>query len=327
MRGDRPDRRPTRGGGYAISVVIPCYNKAPYLQETLDSALGQTVPPAEIIVVDDGSTDDSAAIAEAYGPPVTVLRQENRGESVARNRGIRRATGSWVALLDADDVWLPEKLERQVGAIDASENDALICVYTDVYLFSDGNRIGEHRKPEYHAMSDFRVRMLCDWSVNTSSVLLRADVLEHVRFPEDMRDSEDMIFFLKLREHGSFLKIPECLVGYRRNLENQTHSPWHHLRSVESRYRWFLRNRHRYTASGRDEIRRELARQLLYPHDVALGTLRDVSLVRACRSLYDEIHPEPSSSPSYPETLRRRLFPRWMYRIRDRMGSLLQAVR
>lgn len=325
MSGDHPDyTQGRRGRERTVSVVVPCYNKGPYLRETLDSALGQTVPPAEVIVVDDGSTDDSAAIAEAYGPPVTVLRQENRGESAARNRGIRRARSAWIALLDADDVWTPPKLERQLACIDASEDESLVCVYTDVYLFRNGERIGEHRKPEYHAMRDFRVRMLCDWSVNTSSVLLRAEAVEEVQFPENIRDSEDMIFFLELRERGSFLRIPECLVGYRRNEENQTHSPWHHLHSVEARYRWFLRNRRRYTAEERDEIRRELARQLLYPHDIALGTLRDVSLVRACRSLHEEIHPEPSAAP---ETLRRRLYPGWMYRIRDRVGALLQAVR
>ncbi len=70
-----------------VSIIIPCYNGAPFLRDALDSALRQTVPPSEVILVDDGSTDDSAAIAEAYGPPVRVIRQDNQGESVARNAG------------------------------------------------------------------------------------------------------------------------------------------------------------------------------------------------------------------------------------------------
>src|SRR4051812_13046945 len=98
-----------------ISVVIPCYNGALYLRETLESALAQNYAPLEILVVDDGSEDDSAAIAESCGAPVRVIRQPNQGESVARNRGIDEARGDWVAFLDADDLWEPEKLERQVA--------------------------------------------------------------------------------------------------------------------------------------------------------------------------------------------------------------------
>ena len=94
----------------SVTVIIPCYNGAAYLREAIDSALDQTHPPLEVIVIDDGSTDDSAAIAESYGPPVCVIRQENQGESVARNRGIDEAKGDWVAFLDADDLWKPTKL-------------------------------------------------------------------------------------------------------------------------------------------------------------------------------------------------------------------------
>ncbi len=98
----------------SVSVVIPCYNGAPFLRETLDSVLAQTHAPLEVIVVDDGSTDASAAIAESYGPPVRVIRQQNQGESVAQNRGIDESQGRWIAFLDSDDVWKPTKLERQI---------------------------------------------------------------------------------------------------------------------------------------------------------------------------------------------------------------------
>src|SRR5262249_59293001 len=96
-----------------ISVVIPCYNGARFLRETLASVLAQTLPPLEVLVIDDGSTDDSGAVAESFGPPVRVIRQPNQGESVARNRGIEEAKGEWVGFLDADDLWNPDKLERQ----------------------------------------------------------------------------------------------------------------------------------------------------------------------------------------------------------------------
>jgi hypothetical protein len=87
-----------------ISVVIPCYNGAKFLRATIESVLAQTYPPLEMIVVDDGSTDDSAAIAESFGPPVRVIRQTNRGVTAARNRGIAEASGDYVHFLDADDL-------------------------------------------------------------------------------------------------------------------------------------------------------------------------------------------------------------------------------
>ena len=89
-----------------VSVVIPCYNAAPWLRETIESVLAQTHPVLEVIVVDDGSTDQSAEIAESFGPCVRVVRQSNQGESIARNNGIDLARGDWIAFIDADDIWL-----------------------------------------------------------------------------------------------------------------------------------------------------------------------------------------------------------------------------
>jgi len=140
-----------------VSVVIPCYNAAPFLRETLESVLAQTHPPLEVVVVDDGSTDDSSRIAESFGPPVRVIRQQNQGESVARNRGIAAARGEWVALLDADDVWEPRKLEMQITALSDAHN--VVCCYTDSYNFNEHERLSIER-PADHAKADFRVQML-----------------------------------------------------------------------------------------------------------------------------------------------------------------------
>src|SRR5579884_658579 len=98
-----------------VSVVLPCFNAARFLPAALDSALSQTYLPFEVILVDDGSTDDSVAIAESYGPLVRVIRQTNQGESVARNRGLDAARGDLVAFLDADDIWERGKLGRQLS--------------------------------------------------------------------------------------------------------------------------------------------------------------------------------------------------------------------
>lgn len=97
-----------------VSVIIPTYNYARYLGEAIDSALGQTLAPLEVIVVDDGSTDDTPELLAAYGDRIRVLRQKNAGVAVARNSGIAAARGEYVAFLDADDTWLPRKLELQM---------------------------------------------------------------------------------------------------------------------------------------------------------------------------------------------------------------------
>ena len=102
-----------------ISVIIPCYNGARFLRETLASALGQTRPPLEVIVVDDGSTDDSAAIAESFGPPVRVIRQANQGESKARNVGLRQSRGKYVLFLDSDAMISRSSVARLVERMES----------------------------------------------------------------------------------------------------------------------------------------------------------------------------------------------------------------
>jgi glycosyltransferase involved in cell wall biosynthesis len=109
----------------AISVIIPAYNAADYVGRAIESALAQTYPPLEILVIDDGSTDATAETVARYPAPVRLLRQPNGGPGAARNHGAREAKSEWLALLDADDVWLPHKLETQV-AYTASPSVAVI---------------------------------------------------------------------------------------------------------------------------------------------------------------------------------------------------------
>src|SRR6266498_887244 len=100
-----------------ISVLLPCYNAAPYLAEALDSVLVQDVPVREIIVVDDGSSDDSAAVAERFGPPVRCDRQPHQGISATRNRALSLARGEVIAFLDADDLWPPGSLASRLETL------------------------------------------------------------------------------------------------------------------------------------------------------------------------------------------------------------------
>ena len=111
----RVDRAGVRdAGAVTVSVVIPAYNAAATIAAAIESVLAQTRLPEEIIVVDDGSNDETSAVVERFGPIVRLLRQANAGCGQARNSGAREARGTWLAFLDADDLWLPTKLERQL---------------------------------------------------------------------------------------------------------------------------------------------------------------------------------------------------------------------
>jgi glycosyltransferase involved in cell wall biosynthesis len=109
------------------SAIIPVYNGSRYLAATLDSVLAQTYPLHEIIVIDDGSTDDSPAILRSYGDRLRVTRQENRGVAVARNAGLRQASGDVITFIDQDDLWLPRRTEALIGAL-RSNPKALVAI-------------------------------------------------------------------------------------------------------------------------------------------------------------------------------------------------------
>ena len=247
MPGPFADRDPARNAppsdsGPSISVVIPCHNAAPFLRATIESILQQTRPATEVIVVDDGSTDDSAWIAASFGPPVRVIRQENRGESAARNRGIEAATGDWVAFLDADDLWLPTKLERQAEVIRSAPAD-VVCVTCQFVLFGEGM---EDRRcelpPRYDSAHPLR-EMLLGYTVHVGAAVVYREAALRTPFPEEIRHAEDAIFFVFLRTQGRFLEVPEVLVRYRRHGPQQSQEPQHLLRAAISRLRWCLANR------------------------------------------------------------------------------------
>src|SRR5262249_36511811 len=124
-----------------VSVIMPCYNGERYLAESIDSALGQTHPHVELIVVDDGSTDGSRAVAERYGERIQWTQRDHSGIAGARNHGIEQARGEYLAFLDADDLWSPDKLERQVSALEADRS--LGIVIGDMEQFVSPELVGQ----------------------------------------------------------------------------------------------------------------------------------------------------------------------------------------
>lgn len=127
-----------------VSVVIPVYNAGKALCRAVDSVLSQSFTDYEIIIVDDGSTDDTPDIIKGYGDKIRYIRQENSGASIARNAGIQAAQGRWIAFLDADDQWLPEKLKKQIGLL--SRNPDLVWCAGN-FIQTDGARSAPRIRP------------------------------------------------------------------------------------------------------------------------------------------------------------------------------------
>ena len=299
------------GDGERVSVIIPSYNCAPYLAEAIESVLGQTRAPHEVIVVDDGSTDGSLEIARGYGDSVSVVAQENAGVSAARNRGFDLATSDWLALLDADDLWSPNKLERQLSAVRG--HSEVVCVFSDFYTFGSGRERKLERQRDHPAAPDFRVQMLCNF-VNTSTSLIRARALGSLVFPIGVTAAEDMLFFAGLRELGRFLQVSESLAYYRLREGSAIHRSIHEVRSIDARYEFMMEHSDRYSEEEQLAVRRYLCDMLSMGHERALWQQRDPQLVRAYRRSFDRIRP---SALELPQTFRRRLYPRWLYRLRD----------
>jgi teichuronic acid biosynthesis glycosyltransferase TuaG len=201
---------------HRISVVIPCYNVRDYVAEAIRSALSQTVLPAEIIVVDDGSTDGSDSIVAAFAPRVNLVRQKNAGPSAARNSGIRLSTGDLIAFLDADDAWEPDKLARQVTAL-RDHPPAVLC-HTQMRIVDRAGCPGDLGWGGTYGKYD---DLLLGCGVCTSSVLVhRAALFSAGLFDPLYAAAHDYDLWLKLARLGPMVPIPDPLVRYRWHSSN-----------------------------------------------------------------------------------------------------------
>ncbi len=189
-----------QNGAPLVSVIIPTYNRWPLVAESIDSALAQDYPNLEVVVVDDGSTDDTEEqLPKRYPSKVRYFTQENRGPAAARNKGIQMALGEYVAFLDSDDLWMPNKLSVQVAAMTADEEWALAynpCLITT----PDGRNTG--RIWGYTAQGvtgDNFVVLLNRHAIMTSAVIVRRGVFDEVGlFDEQMLSAQDTDLFLRI---------------------------------------------------------------------------------------------------------------------------------
>jgi glycosyltransferase involved in cell wall biosynthesis len=205
-----------------VSVVIPAYNASSTLSETLTSVLDQTFQDFEVIVIDDGSSDGTSEIADECGDPVRCFRTTNGGVSNARNRGIAESHGEYVALLDADDTWVPTKLQRQVEVLDSDAQAG--GSYVGVIKVDDGRR--ELARLPAQSFDDLCRSLLLYSSViptSPSSLVLRRDVLDRTG-PFDPRFSQcaDWDYLLRLSRLTRLKPIDEYLALYRVGRSNMS---------------------------------------------------------------------------------------------------------
>ena len=179
-----------------ISVIIPTYNRGWIIKEAIDSVLAQEYINYELIVVDDGSTDDTHDILNSYQKSFLVLRQNNKGVSSARNRGLAAASGQFIAFLDSDDFWLPQKLSQQVDFFH-SNPDALICQTEEIWIRNNVrvNPKKRHKKPS--GMIFEPSLSLC--LVSPSAVMIKKNLFEEVGlFDETLPACEDYDLWLRV---------------------------------------------------------------------------------------------------------------------------------
>ena len=210
--------------GPIVSIVTPAWNAAEHIAETASSVMAQTYPHWEWIIADDGSSDATCAVVGSIGDErVRLIESPHSGlPAVGRNRAVNQARGAFIAYLDADDLWLPQKLERQLAFFEAHPDTGL--VFTKVrYLWDAAGRIGRRAEPPTSGLPNpaMLFRTLCAKNlVPTSSVLVRRSVLDDLgpmdESPEQ-RGTEDYELWLRLARHVPFGWLEEPLVWYRVN--------------------------------------------------------------------------------------------------------------
>lgn len=206
-----------------ISCIVPVYNGARFLSDALDSILAQSYPALEPIVVDDGSTDETAEVVRTFGDRVTYVHQENAGPASARNTGVRQATGAFLAFLDADDLWHPEKLERQALRFSARSDLQLCLTYKRTFWVEEMQAEEERLRLEDHPFVKDHPGYVCQ------TMLMPRETYDYVgAFDESLRIGEDTEWLLRAERLGVVREImPDVLVYRRMHQDNLSYTRYH----------------------------------------------------------------------------------------------------
>lgn len=213
-----------------VSIIIPTYNCALYIAETITSVLNQSFKDIELIVVDDGSTDATRDIVASFGQPVRLVTQANAGVCVARNRGISEAAGKYICLMDHDDYWFPHKLARQVSILEQQPETGV--VYSSFILWHRDESTGQFPSPDSFDLNTYLDdtvpefsgwiyhQFLIDCWMLTSTAMFRAEIFDQCGlFDESLPYSEDWDLWLRISRSYPFVQLRRPTTLYRQHAQ------------------------------------------------------------------------------------------------------------
>jgi glycosyltransferase involved in cell wall biosynthesis len=227
-----------------VSVVIPAFNRAKLINIPLKSVLNQSHQELEILVIDDGSTDDTESVVRAIGDPrVTYIRcQDNQGGATARNRGIDAAQGTYIAFLDSDDAWVPHKIETQLNDLLEQAQPEQTVSYTQVFYSASGISddtyhhfdrkfiLPKHGKDEHDTIAEY---LFCKQGKTlTSTLMLSRSLASRIRFRDGLRKHQDWDFCIRLEAQGAafrFIQEPLTIWNGDPSYEHVGRSPNYHI--------------------------------------------------------------------------------------------------
>lgn len=213
-----------------VSVVIPAFNSSDFIVEALMSVVNQTYKNIEIILVDDGSTDDTALLIKRVDFPIRYIFQKNQGSAVARNVGVDLALGKYIAFLDADDLWVHNKLELQVDTLE-SKVDSFVCFGIDMrvdqsFMLDDTNSIAERKDFDMKLSGMTLDKAIIDCPYHINNLLVKKQfLLQHnIRFSEFLKKGQDSSFIYQICANTSIIYLNTVLSFYRDNKSSITYS-------------------------------------------------------------------------------------------------------
>ncbi|MCT4508398.1 MAG: glycosyltransferase [Tepidibacter sp.] len=206
-----------------VSVIIPTYNYGEFICDAIDSILKQTFKDYEIIIIDDGSIDNTKNIIKKYNDKISYYYQSNQGPASARNLGIKKSTGDYICFLDADDIFIQNKLETQVKLLDNNSNKNIGLLYSDFLVVNQSlSLVIKHYKCQKFISHNeaFKYLMKLNY-INTSTVMIVKDYLLEVGlFNEKYKYLEDYDLWVKLGKNHEYLHLDQPLVKTRSHYKN-----------------------------------------------------------------------------------------------------------
>lgn len=215
-----------------VSVIIPCYNSAAHITDAINSVFAQDYPNIEVIVVDDGSTDNSIDILRQFGDKIVVQQQANQGPAAARNAGMRLAKGEFIAFIDSDDLWLPGKLTAQISYL--QQHPKVGLCYCGWAILHDGTSLEQIAAqladaPKAETLENayysgwLYLKLLKESVIHTITAVIRKDVIDTIgMFNTDYRIGEDHDLWLRISQQYQMVKLSHTYAVYRDNPQSTT---------------------------------------------------------------------------------------------------------